>query len=415
MTFVIDASGSMAGLSIEQAKAALKLALKRLRPRDRINVIAFADEARALFDAPRPADDAGLAAARRFVDRLRAGGGTEMAPALELALGHPAPEGLLQQVVFITNGSVGNEAELFRLIERRLGEARLFTVAIGSAPNSFFIRKAAEVGRGSYSMISDAAEVEERMGTLLAKLERPALTDLALHPPEGSVVYPATVRDLYIGEPVLVHLQLPELGGELRLEGLRDGNPWQQQLDLTSLRQRPGVAQLWGRTRIEHLEDLSFLGTDPEEIRKAVTETALHYRLVSNYTSLVAVDRTPVRPEGTPLDSGQVPQNLPHGQVYEAFVGTRGLSVGYPGAAPVARGHDPADTRSAAGAADEIPRPDRPAMSGRLRLALAATALVTGAALLASGGWVQLKAQLAQRLLARAWDRTLDGNADARP
>ena len=37
--------------------------------------------------------------------------------------------------------------ELLTEIRRRLGQSRLFSVGIGSAPNSYFLRKAAEAGR----------------------------------------------------------------------------------------------------------------------------------------------------------------------------------------------------------------------------------------------------------------------------
>ena len=81
-------------------------------------------------------------------------GGTEMVPALKLALKSPPRETHLRQIVFITDGSVGYEDEMFSMIEQKLGAARLFTVGIGSAPNSWFMRKAAEAGRGSYTFIS---------------------------------------------------------------------------------------------------------------------------------------------------------------------------------------------------------------------------------------------------------------------
>src|SRR3546814_299230 len=101
-----------------------------------------------------------------------------MLPALALALDDAPAAGRLQQVVFLTDGAVGNEEALLRVVAERLGERRLFTVGIGSAPNSYFMRKAAEVGRGSFTHIGDLREVKPRMAALLTKLEQPALTDL---------------------------------------------------------------------------------------------------------------------------------------------------------------------------------------------------------------------------------------------
>jgi Ca-activated chloride channel family protein len=59
-----------------------------------------------------------------------------MAPALTFALDGRETPGYLRQVIFMTDGGVANEDELFRLIAQRLGASRLFTVGIGSAPNA---------------------------------------------------------------------------------------------------------------------------------------------------------------------------------------------------------------------------------------------------------------------------------------
>ena len=204
--YVIDTSGSMQGASIEQARKALHLALRQLTREDRFNVIQFNSVTDTLFASPREANDKNLEAARRYVDKLHATGGTEMAPALRAALDSPAKEGFLRQVVFMTDGSVGNEDELFKLIQKKLGRSRLFTVGIGSAPNSHFMTKAAQLGRGSFTYIGDIAEVGEKMGTLFGKLEHPVLSDIVVEWPASVSAegYPQKLPDLYLGEPVVL-------------------------------------------------------------------------------------------------------------------------------------------------------------------------------------------------------------------
>ena len=159
--FIIDTSGSMEGTSIKQAKQALQMALDRLQPGDRFNVIEFNSVTRALFGAPMPVDTSTLARARTFVAALRARGGTEMKPALEAALTHDAAPGFVRQVVFLTDGAVGNEGELIHLIRERLSDRRLFTIGIGSAPNSYFL-KAAQWARHIYVHWRRVREVAER-------------------------------------------------------------------------------------------------------------------------------------------------------------------------------------------------------------------------------------------------------------
>ena len=208
LIFVIDTSGSMGGSSIEQARASLAYGLGQLRPQDRFNIIEFDSRARALFPRAMEASRHYLARAAEFLRHLDAGGGTEMRSALELAL--PGPERgeeqraeRLRQVVFITDGAVGNEVELFREIEQRLGGSRLFTVGIGSAPNSWFMRKAAQAGRGDQVMIGDILDVQDAMQRLFTRLSQTALADLEVNWPVAVETYPRAVPDLYPGEPLL--------------------------------------------------------------------------------------------------------------------------------------------------------------------------------------------------------------------
>jgi Ca-activated chloride channel family protein len=258
-----------------------------------------------------------------FVAGLDADGGTEMAPALSLALSGAPPAGFMRQVVFLTDGAVGNESELFDIIDRALGKARLFTVGIGSAPNSYFMVKAAETGRGSYTHIGSVEEVNERMTALFAKLERPVMVDLAAHWPAGSApaLSRATLPDLYAGEPVVFTAKLTRLAGALTITGTRDGAPWQASLNLAEAAPAAGIAGLWARDRIDDLLHQAGLYLDPEPVHDEVVALALRHHLVTRYTSLVAVDVTPSRPDGTPLLSGKLPLNLPDGWDYEKVFG----------------------------------------------------------------------------------------------
>jgi Ca-activated chloride channel family protein len=318
--YVIDTSGSMHGDSIIQARAALQLALQRLDPADRFNVIQFNHRTSALFPGAVAADPGNLRLARQYVEGLTADGGTEMLPALQLALGQQAEQGVLRQIVFLTDGSVGNEQALFGLIHRQLGDSRLFTVGIGSAPNSFFMTRAAQFGRGTFTYIGKVAEVAEKMAALFARLETPRLTDIEIRWPQDQPVemWPARIPDLYQGEPLLVALKMaaPKMAGaepRLELAGDAAGTPWRQQVTLRGGAARAGVHQLWARRKIADLMDRMAQGEAEAGIRQAVLDVALPHRLVSRYTSLVAVDKTPSRPADQGLSSKLLPTNLPQG------------------------------------------------------------------------------------------------------
>jgi Ca-activated chloride channel family protein len=326
LIFVIDTSGSMHGTSIDQAKRALTLALDGLKPTDRFNVIQFNSITHSLFPHSVPADANRVRMARVYVRALTANGGTEMRPALEKALRETATETHLRQIIFITDGSVGNEQELYQLIEQDLGQARLFTVGIGSAPNGWFMRKAAEAGRGTYSYISALHEIDEKMERLIRKLEKPQITDIRIQWPDGldPNVYPETIPDLYAGEPIIVKARLqnaPRQGDIAIIRGDSAAGRWGDELALAGTGDSPGVAALWARARIEKLLDDERRGTDPDETRAAVVATAIDHHLVSKFTSLVAVDKTPARPQSASLDKEQVPNLLPYGQSHEAIFG----------------------------------------------------------------------------------------------
>nr|MDJ0807767.1 marine proteobacterial sortase target protein [Gammaproteobacteria bacterium] len=245
--FVVDTSGSMLGTSIHQAKAALELALTRLSPTAHFNVIQFNSRVHSLFNRTVPATRRNLELALTYVQGLQAEGGTEMFPAITRALQDESLSGHLRQVIFLTDGSVGNERALFGLIQQKLGNSRFFPIGIGSAPNSYFMRQAAEFGRGSFSYIGDLAEVEERMSDLFEKLAHPVLTDIQLIWDDDRRVesFPKKIMDLYRGEPLMVILKADELPHDLTLMGEFAGSEWQQQLAIQNLVKQPGIHKLW--------------------------------------------------------------------------------------------------------------------------------------------------------------------------
>lgn len=295
LVLVIDTSGSMTGTSIEQARAALDLALASLQPQDRFGVIQFNSTTEALFERPVPATPQALQVARDWVALLEAQGGTEMLPALDAALEGSAPQGYVRQVVFATDGAVSGEDALYTLIEDRLGDSRLFPVGIGDAPNGHFLRRAARMGRGASVVIRDVAEVQPRMAELFAKLDRPALRDVQLAWNGGAEAYPARVPDLYSGEPLVVVARLAKGANRVDAVGWQRGAAWSKSLSLARDRNDAGVARLWAQSRIEDLEEQLRRGGDEATIRAQALDVALTHKLVTRWTSLVAVDRTPVR------------------------------------------------------------------------------------------------------------------------
>jgi Ca-activated chloride channel family protein len=315
VTYIVDTSGSMEGVSMTQARDALAMALDRLQPGDRFNVIEFNSTTHSLFAAPVAVDDFTMRRAKQFVAGLRARGGTEMLPALEIALAGPREASILRQIVFLTDGAVGNEDAIMKLVGERIGDRRLFTVGIGPAPNMFFMTKAAQFGRGTYTAIGDVREVQEKMTALFRKLESPALTDIAVDWPPGADVWPRIVPDLYAGEPVIVSAAFDSAlaPGNIAVSGRRDGAVWGTLLAKSSGSSENGVGVLYARAKIDALMDAGRRGAPEQDIRAAVIDVALTHHLVSKFTSLVAVDVTPTRAAGIAAPTTAVPGNIPEG------------------------------------------------------------------------------------------------------
>lgn len=322
--FVLDVSGSMAGPSIRQAKAAMRRSLAALRSRDLFNIITFNHTARSLFAASRPGSTGAKREAEAYLAGLQANGGTEMKSGLDLALDGRRDHERIRQVIFLTDGAVGNETALLEFIRQRLGNSRLFTVGIGAAPNNYFMTRAASAGRGSHTSIGDIHEVEERVAQLLSRLENPAVTDIRVEPiAAGAPVefYPDPVPDLYYGEPLVLAIKGPNSAAGLRISGDKAGAPVEYYISTSGSGSRPGIASLWARKKIRNLMESMAFGADKSQVRQEVTAAALSHRLVSKYTSLVAVDSEPSRPPGEESVNGQVKSVLPRGLQLEAVFG----------------------------------------------------------------------------------------------
>ncbi|WP_434710711.1 marine proteobacterial sortase target protein [Rhizobium sp. YTUHZ045] len=334
VVFVIDNSGSMSGQSIEQARQSLALAISRLNPEDRFNVIRFDDTMTDYFNGLVAATPDNREKAIAYIRSLNADGGTEMLPALEDALRNQGPiaSGALRQVVFLTDGAIGNEQQLFQEITASRGDARVFTVGIGSAPNTYFMTKAAEVGRGTFTQIGSTDQVASRMSELFAKLQNPAMTDIAatFEGIEAEDITPNPMPDLYSGEPLVLTAELPQdkAAGKLQIVGKTANQPWRVEMDIANAADGNGISKLWARRKIDDFEARAYERQDAAALDKDIETVALAHHLVSRVTSLVAVDVTPSRPANEPIGSAKLPLNLPEGWDFGKVFGENSVPPG---------------------------------------------------------------------------------------
>ena len=318
--FIQDISGSMGGEPLRQSKIGLEMAIKRLKPRDKFNIVLFNDRYSSYAENPVLATAKERDKAIRYVRRLNSYGGTEMYPALKYALKNfKSEKSVLKQLIFLTDGAVTQESKLFSLINRELQTARLFTIGIGSAPNSFFMSRAAELGRGSHIYIGDMDEISNRMTDLFGKIENPVITDLELILPKGfeAEVYPNPLPDLYAGDPLSIAIRGKNASGIAKVIGKIGNQKWVARVTLDQGSDQIGIAKLWAREKISNLErnriSLSPNASQKAHIDSELLQTALNYGLVSRLTSMVAVDITPSRPQGINFDTSKLKVAIPNG------------------------------------------------------------------------------------------------------
>ena len=319
MLYMIDISGSMAGASIEQAREALLQALDRLRPGDRFSILAFNNNYSEIAPEPMPASSENLGAARRYVKALAAGGGTEMLPALLHLMQIPEKPGFLRHIVLLTDGCLGDEETIFAALRDHLGGARLFTVAIGSAPNLFLATKMAQFGRGSFTHIANVSEVRERMGRLFSSIESPVLTDvkLSFEGVEVAEIYPERPPDLFLRQPLLIFGRISKgRVGKVHLTARAGNEAYKTTIafDASKASFHPGITTLWARKRVEDMMD-RWRQSDENgrtEIRSGIIAHAIRYRLVTRFTSLVAVEEVVANTSGH-SNTVPVPTELPAG------------------------------------------------------------------------------------------------------
>jgi len=327
VVFLLDKSGSMMGAPIETAKAVISRALHGLGPDDTFQLIAFASGTEAMTDRPLPSSPEAVAAAERWLHSLSGSGGTEMLSGILAALHPSADPRRLRMVVFCTDGFIGNEEEIVRAVERTRGEARVFGFGIGSSVNRFLVEGVARAGRGAAEIVNVRERPDEAVARLFRRLDRPVLTDLALRFEGGTArdLEPERLPDLFAGQPlVVVGRAGPTAPTHAVLDGRLGSRPWRRRLAVEPAPAAPEVAvlgTLWARRRVEGLTNATPHGIDPRAAAEEVVSLALRFKLVTHYTSFVAVERELLLDPGLPLARILVPSELPDGVAYEGIFG----------------------------------------------------------------------------------------------
>jgi Ca-activated chloride channel family protein len=337
LVFVLDTSGSMNGFPIEKAKETMKLALAGLYPQDTFNLITFAGDTHILFPEPVSATPENLRKAQEFLESRKGSGGTEMMKAIRAALDPTDAQGHVRIVCFMTDGYVGNDAEIIGEVQKH-PNARVFSFGIGGSVNRFLLDKMAEHGRGEVEYVGLNDDGSAAARRFHERVRSPLLTDISIDWSGLPVadIYPKRIPDLFSAKPVILTGRYTAQGRALiQLKGKMAGRDFKREIavELPEAEARHNVlSTLWARTRIDDLvaQDYSGLqqGAMHHDVRETITQLGLEYRLMTQFTSFVAVEEVTVTDGGQPRRI-EVPVELPEGVSREGVTGRSAFGAEY--------------------------------------------------------------------------------------
>ncbi len=323
LVFVVDVSGSMMGPPLDTARAAIERALAGMRSDDTFNLITFANGAQSFAARPVANTADNRAGALAFLGNQGGfGGGTEMLTGISAALDVPKDPERMRMVLFMTDGYIGNEAEIFRALAAKRGDARLFALGVGSSVNRYLVDGLGRLGRGAATVMGPGERPDAVVTEFYEHVDRPVLTDISIDWGGLAVAdaSPGELPDLFAGQPVVVYGRYTgELAGSVKLRGKLGGAAVEIPVDLARARasEHDGLASLWARRRIDDLTSWPLQAEraelPPGPAREQVIDLALRHRILTAWTAFVAVEERKERqPDGT-LRTVHVPVDMPMG------------------------------------------------------------------------------------------------------
>lgn len=321
VVFLMDTSGSQSGDPIVKSRELMRRFINGLNPNDTFTIIDFSSTTRQLSSYPLQNTAANRQKAMNYIDQVDANGGTELMNGINAVTNFPSSSnGRIRSVVLITDGYIGNDNEVIAAVQKNLKPGnRLYSFGVGSSVNRYLLERVAEMGRGTSRVVRQDEPTQEVAEKFFRQINNPVLTNIQVKwEGDGATpeIYPSNAPDLFAEQPlVLFGKKGDRINGKLKITGIASGGErYEQTLDVNFEKGNSnlGIAQLWGRARIKDLMNQMF-GGEVKSLVDAVTQTALSYRLLSQYTAFVAVsEEVRVNPDGGKV-TVNVPVEMPQG------------------------------------------------------------------------------------------------------
>lgn len=332
MVFVLDTSGSMGGYPLEASKTFMKHALKTLSPTDSFRIIDFGNSPREFSQTPLMANADNLQLGLEHVNQLRASGGTHIVPAIEQSFNVEPNEGQMRIVVFLTDGYIGNEADVLKRINDIRGNARIYALGVGSSVNRYLLDEMGNAGRGFARYIDPTKNVEDSAIKFANYLSTPVLSDIeidwgTLKPTD---LTPKQLPDLFMGDSLRILGKFSQDGEhKIKVTGLVNGRKATLPLKITtdsSNKHSQSIPLIWARSQIKDWMHAFNLPSrlqvqhdmNNEQIKQNIIKLGLDHSLMTRWTSFIAVSDKVVNKTGKAKDA-KVPLPMPAGVSKQAY------------------------------------------------------------------------------------------------
>lgn len=332
---LLDTSGSMSGLPLDQARRFTAALIDTLQDHDTLELIEFSSSPRRWKSQPVSATPSNRKEAQSWLSKLRASGGTEMASGIIEALS-PLRQEAMRQVVLITDGLIGSEHEVLTAISQRLPSgSRVHTIGVGSGVNRSLTQPAARAGRGVELVMGLGEDVEVAIRRLLARTTAPLITDVELTGDALVMSAPQRLPDVYSGSPALLSMKLKASGGTLIVRGRTAAGDFEETVQVKALDRAEGsraVSTLFARELVEDLETQRIVEPG-RQVDAAVQALGLDFQISTRLTSWVAISEQMTVDPRLPRRNVTQPHELAFGMSAEGL-GLRGGSAAPVAAAP---------------------------------------------------------------------------------
>jgi Ca-activated chloride channel family protein len=336
LIFVLDTSSSMKGEPLAKAKELIRHSLQKMQPDDTFQIVSFDAAASALGGELLANDKDNIKYSLEWLEALEAGGATEVISGLMAALTLPHDPARLRMIVFITDGYIGNEDEILKLVAENSKEARLFSFGVGSAVNRYLLEEMGKMGRGVADVIRPDEDTSNAVNRFYKRIDAPLLTDLRIDWNGLAVkdLSPAQLPDLFLGQPLTLYGHYEGAAkGTITIHAKQAGKEvsFPVEIELPKEKNAPAVASLWAKQKIQELSRAELKQETPE-LKAEILDLSLQYRVLSRYTAFIAIDPSKITKPGeasTVAVPVEVPDRVLSYEIYGGVTGSGGANAPY--------------------------------------------------------------------------------------